>query len=126
MLKSIFYFVDDKGNNPVKEFIAKLTIKERAKIFAYLIELKDQGHNLRRPMADYLGNGIYELRPKNNRIFYFFFLKEGAVLVHAIRKKTNAIPAGDLELCIKRKRIIEGNKKTENIEFIGGNIYDKD
>ena len=117
MLSNIYYFVDDKGNNPVKEFIKLLPIKERAKVFAYIVELKNQGHNLHRPMADYLRDGIYELRPKDNRIFYFFFLKDSAVLVHAIRKKTDKIPAGDFSLCLKRKALVEEHKQIEKIEL---------
>lgn len=120
MLKGVYYFIDERGNNPVRTFIDALSIKEQAKIFAYLGELKNQGHNLRRPMADYLGNGIYELRPKINRIFYFFFLKENAVLVHAIKKKTREIPRADLELCIKRKTLVESGKQIERVELGGG------
>ena len=116
-LSSIYYFVDERGTSPVKEFIKSLPLKERAKVFAYVAELKKQGHNLRRPVADYLGNGIYELRPKTNRIFYFFFLKDSAVLVHAVRKKTKKIPEKDLELCIKRKAQVEGYVRVERLEL---------
>lgn len=116
MLSNIYYFVDEKGNNPVKEFIASLPVKERAKIFAYIAELRVQGHNLRRPMADYLKNGIYELRPKANRIFYFFFLKHSAVLLHAVRKKTDRILEKDLALCIKRKQATEELMRMEKLE----------
>jgi len=53
-LSSIYYFVDEWGNKPVGEFIGTLTMKEQAKVYAYIRELKKQGSNLRRPMADYL------------------------------------------------------------------------
>jgi len=112
MLKNIFYFVDARGQNSVKAFIDSLPIKEQAKIFAYVMELKQQGHNLKRPLSGYLGSGIYELRPQRNRIFYFFFLKNNAVLVHAVKKQSRTIPKRDLELCIKRK------KETENFRNI--------
>jgi len=115
MLENIYYFLDERGENPVKEFIKALSQDERAKVFAYISELKNQGHNLRRPLADYLGQGIYELRPKANRIFYFFFLKNSAVLIHAIRKKTDKIPSRDLELCLKRKSEVEAYAKVEKI-----------
>ncbi len=107
MLKSIFAFIDERGDRPVKDFIQTLSLKEQTKVRAYLHELIERGHNLRRPMADYLGEGIYELRPRHNRIFYFFFLRDHAVLLHAIRKKTDQIPLGDLELCQKRKKQVE-------------------
>jgi phage-related protein len=117
MLKSICFFIDERGEKPVKEFIDKLPLKEQAKIMAYLDELKKQGHNLRRPMADYLGEGIYELRPRDNRIFYFFYLRENAVLLHAIRKKTDKIPQGDMDLCMKRKKQVESLGNIEKLDL---------
>jgi len=115
-LSNICYFIDERGNKPVEEFIRALPKKERSKVFAYLSELKKEGSNLHRPMADYLGYGIYELRPKANRIFYFFYLRDNAVLVHAIRKYARKIPENDLRLCIKRKtQIEEGYGHIENL-----------
>lgn len=58
-------------------------------------------------MADYVTQGLYELRPQANRIFYFFYLRESAVLVHAMRKKTDKLPAGDIALALKRKAVME-------------------
>ena len=62
-LKDVYYFKDKDGHRPVKEFIHSLTFKEQSKVYSYIAELKIQGNNLRRPMADYLEDGIYELRP---------------------------------------------------------------
>ena len=104
---NIYYFEDDRGDVPVREFIDDLPLDEQAKVFAYIDELRKQGHNLRRPLADYVCDAIYELRPKANRLFYFFFLRENVVLVHAIKKKTFKIPKRDIELCLKRKKYIE-------------------
>jgi len=119
-LKAVCYYVDDRGENPVKEFIKSLPVKERAKVLAYINELKKQGNNLRRPIADYLEDGIYELRPKDNRIFYFFYLRDNAVLLHAIKKKTREIPRNDLNLCLKRKNMIEtGYSHMEKLELRG-------
>lgn len=115
MLKNIYYYIDNRGNSPVKEFITALPLKQRAKVFAYIDELKEQGHNLRRPLADYLGNGIYELRPRKNRVFYFFFIKNSAVLVHIIRKDTAKVPKNDFQLCVKRKNQVGSEYK--NIEL---------
>lgn len=117
MLKSICFFIDERGEKPVKEFIDTLPLKEQAKIMAYLDELKKQGHNLRRPMADYLSEGIYELRPRDNRIFYFFYLRENAILLHAIRKKTDKIPQGDMDLCMKRKKQVENLGNIEKLDL---------
>ncbi|MFA4854150.1 MAG: type II toxin-antitoxin system RelE/ParE family toxin [Candidatus Omnitrophota bacterium] len=102
-LKGVYFFEDKDGYQPVKEFLHSLTQKEQAKVRAYIRELKKQGNNLRRPMADYLEDGIYELRPKENRIFYYFYLRDRAILVHAIKKHVKKVPENDLRLCIKRK-----------------------
>jgi len=118
MLKGVYYFIDEDGCKPVKDFIGSLTDKEQAKVYAYIAELKNQGNNLRRPMADYLRDGIYELRPKDNRIFYFFYLRDRAVLVHAIKKHVQRIPEYDLKLCIKRRIKIEAcGTNVERIEL---------
>ena len=114
MLKGVYYFVDKDGVNPVKKFIDSLSQKEQAKVYAYIAELKRQGNNLRRPIADYLKDGIYELRPKDNRVFYFFYLRDMAVLVHAIKKRVKKVPENDLRICIKRK--IETEVYGTNIE----------
>lgn len=124
MLRAVYYYINERGRNPVREFVDGLPVKEQAKIFAYIGELKNQGHNLRRPMADYLGNGIYELRPRMNRIFYFFFLKDTAVLLHVVRKKTKAISVADLDICIKRKTLVEMGRQIEKVES-GGEQDDK-
>jgi phage-related protein len=116
MLKGIYFYVDDRGHKPVREFIEALSLRDQAKVLAYVDELKKQGHNLRRPMADYLGDRIYELRPSDNRIFYFFFLKNHAVLLHALRKRTDKIPHGDLELCLKRIKQIESGADIERLD----------
>ncbi len=104
---NIFYFRDNRGRYPVREFIDGLPLKEQAKVFAYIKELGKQGHNLRRPLCDFVKDGIYELRPQATRLFYFFYQKQNIVFVHAIKKKTNKIPEKDIELSLKRKRAME-------------------
>lgn len=42
-LKNIYYYIDERGLNPAKEFIQELPQNERAKVFAYLVELKEAG-----------------------------------------------------------------------------------
>lgn len=110
MLKHVYFFIDEHGLSPVEEFMKELTEKEEMKIRAYIRILKEYGHALRRPIADYLGEGIYELRPQAHRVFYFFFLKDSAVLLHMLRKKTDKIPLNDINLCLKRKKEVEALK----------------
>jgi hypothetical protein len=61
----IFYYVDEKGIAPVREYLSGLPEGQRAKIYAFINFLSEEGHRVRRPFADYLGDqtGLYELRP---------------------------------------------------------------
>ncbi len=70
------------------------------------------GHELRRPSADYLRGGIYELRARhgrlNYRILYFFHGHYLVVLVHGLRKE-DIVPESDIQRAIKRKELYEKN-----------------
>ena len=102
MKKRVLYYIDNHGKNPVWEFITSLAADERDKCFEYIAYLEEAGEQVRRPVGDYLGGKLYELRPKQTRIIYFFMLKEYAVLVHAFRKKTDSVPDQDIVLARKR------------------------
>ena len=68
--------------------------------------LAQLGHELRRPLADYLEEDIYELRIRrgrvNYRILYFFHGQNIAILAHGLVKE-DVIPQADLTRAIKRK-----------------------
>ncbi len=77
------------------------------------------GHDLRRPTADYLRDGIYELRAKrgrvNYRILYFFHDKQCAVLGHALTKE-DRVPAADIERARRRMEQFQQNPATHTYE----------
>ncbi len=117
MVKHVYFFIDEHGCSPVEDFMGSLTEKEDMKIRAYIRILKEYGHNIRRPIADYLGEGIYELRPQVHRVFYFFFMKDSAVLLHILRKKTDKIPLNDFNLCLKRKKETEALRNIKALDI---------
>jgi len=100
--KRVVYYVDEKGRSPVLEDIRALTLKEQQKVFAYISLLEEQGEELRRPIADYVGDKLYELRPRAHRVLYFFLLKEYAVIVHLFRKKTDRLPEAEKRVALSR------------------------
>ena len=69
--------------------------------------LAEFGHELRRPLADILGDGIHELRIRkgrvNCRILYFFHGRNIAILGHALTKE-DKVPNADVERAIRRKK----------------------
>ena len=72
--------------------------------------LADQGHQLRRPAADYLRDGIYELRAKAGRIqyrmLYFFHGRQAVVISHGITKRESAVPI-EIERARRRRQAFE-------------------
>lgn len=58
---------------------------------------------MRRPLAEYLGDRIYELRPKHIRVLYAFLGKQYAVILHAFRKETGPVPTRDKRLAKARR-----------------------
>lgn len=115
----VLYFVDEKDNAPVREYIKALPIPERAKVYAYLKHLSDAGYKMRRPFADYMGDkrGLYELRPGRHRVLYFFLVRNKVVLLHAFLKKTDAIPTRDIDIALHRKEICEVLLKYHKVDF---------
>ncbi len=120
MKKRIFYYVDEQGRNPVWEFIVSLPPDERDKCFEYIAYLEQMGEQVRRPIGDYLGDKLYELRPKQTRLIYFFMLNDKVIMVHAFRKKTHAVPERELNIAAKRMNDIISRYQKGQIRF-GGN-----
>ena len=92
----VIFYQDDNGDVPVWAWLQALfqqNAKAYAKCRAYLNLLAEYGHELRRPHAENLGGGIYELRPRlghvNYRILYFF---------HGQNIDLTNVPAGTYDL----------------------------
>lgn len=66
--------------------------------------LEREGNRLKRPIADYVEDGIYELRiiveRQQHRILYFFH-KKIIIATNAFLKKSGKIPKGQLSLAKK-------------------------
>ena len=100
--KQVIYYVDAQGQNPVLKDMGSLSLAEQQKILAYISLLEEKGEELRRPIADYVGDKLYELRPQKHRVLYFFMLKNSAVIVHVFRKKTAKLPEREKDIALKR------------------------
>lgn len=112
----VIFYQDENGTAPVVEWLNELKQKNPKgfiNCLARIQQLQTSGHELRRPAADYLQDGIRELRAKHRnvqyRIFYFFHGQNIAILAHAIIKKGSAVPQIDIEKTIKIKNIFQQN-----------------
>jgi phage-related protein len=71
--------------------------------------LAEYGFELRRPAADFLRDGIYELRAKHvrvqYRILYFFHGQNVVVLGNAFVKEESQVPSEDIDLALMYKEM---------------------
>ena len=106
----LLFFQDADGAAPVWEWLKVLRTgnpKGYAKCVVRIRRLVECGYELRRPEADLLRDGIYELRARlgtvNYRILYFFHGRNVAVLAHALTKE-DEIPIVEINRAVERKR----------------------
>jgi putative component of toxin-antitoxin plasmid stabilization module len=104
----LVFYREDGETVPVREWLTELRKRNRrafAKCLIRLRRLAELGHELRRPEADYLRDGIYELRVRegrvNYRILYGFHNRLIAVLAHGLTKESD-VPSVDIEKAIER------------------------
>ena len=116
-------FRDERGDVPLLNWLAALERsrpKAFAKCLARILELADQGSAMRRPHADYLRDGIYELRASlagtHYRILYFFFGKDIVALSHGIVKEAG-IPSKEIELAIHRMMLVKKSPNRHTATF---------
>jgi phage-related protein len=110
----VFYQEPD-GHAPVLEWLDTLPVKIQDKCVIKIERLRALGHELRRPEADLLRQGIYELRigreGMNYRILYFFHGRMAAILAHGLVKERE-VPAKDIRAALERKQLFEQDPQT--------------
>jgi phage-related protein len=108
----ILIYRDDDGSVPLTAWLDSLQVKARDRCLDRLALLHEQGHELRRPIAENLGDGLYELRVKffqvNYRMLYFFHGQTAAVVSHGLAKE-RAIPPREIKLALLLKKKFEQN-----------------
>lgn len=66
-MKFTYDFADVNGKIPLIEFLDTLSVKERAKIFAYIekfVELKNSGVSPKENLSKHLEDGMFEVSCK--------------------------------------------------------------
>ena len=100
-----FYETED-GKCPIWDFLEALRLKAptnkdariQHKQASFYIELLQQnGTHMNAEITKHLDDGIWELRPGNNRVFYFFYQNDTYVLLHQFRKKSQKTPKREIE-----------------------------
>ena len=99
-----FYSTAD-GKSELWEFLDELQQKaltnkdariQHKQIDQYIQLLEDHGTRLGDNITKHLDEDIWELRPGNNRVLYFYFRDNTFVLLHQFRKKTQKTPPREI------------------------------
>lgn len=107
----VFFFREPEDDSvPLLQWLDALPGKVQAKCTERIDRLAELGHELRRPEADFLRDGIYELRASfqgvHYRMLYFFAGRAIVVLSHGLTKERE-VPPRDIDQASERKRKVE-------------------
>jgi hypothetical protein len=85
-------YESEGGDTPAWSFIRALSGRDRAEAIALVKLLEEQGNLARRPQSGALGDGLFELRGRQVRLFYVFLPRRVIVLLDGEIKKRDDIP----------------------------------
>ena len=112
----VVFYQEAEGDVPVLDWLKRLRRSDQqayAKCIAAIERLADFGHELRRPLVDFLRDSIHELRVRkgrvNYRILYFFHGRGLAGLAHAITKE-GEVPDTDIDRAVRRRKAFASNQ----------------
>lgn len=118
---NINFYKDKKGNEPVKDYIISLKLKDTkdsrvklTKIQDYLKVLKTNGTRSGLPYVRHLDGDIWELRPLRDRILFFGYDGNDIILLSHFMKTTQKTPPKEIKKAKKlMKDYIERRKDYE-------------
>lgn len=97
-------------DSPALRYLDGMSGRAKARSLVLLELLAQFGHQLRRPHADLLEDGIYELRADegnvHHRFLYFFHGQNVVILTHGLRKERIVPPQDIVRAKAMRERYI--------------------
>ena len=107
------FYYDQNGKSDIVDYLDKLYKRGRTsknerinrdKILAYMIALKEYGTRIGEPIVKHIVGDIWELRPLDNRIFFFYWKDNKFVLLHHFTKKTNKTPQREIKKALAKMK----------------------
>ena len=123
-MNKVIIYTDENGNSELATQLRELAAKSKTNKNAR-VEYRQIINSIKRLKAfggtsipidtKPIQGDVWELRPGNNRVFYFYF-KEGIyVLLHMFRKKTQKTPKKEIEKAIREASDYKKRNKGEKI-----------
>lgn len=109
----VLFFREPKDDSvPLLTWLEELPLKVQIKCIERIDRLGELGHELRRPEADFLRDGIHELRASyqgvHYRMLYFFAGRAVVVVSHGFAKE-RMVPPREIDLAIKRNNLVDAD-----------------
>jgi hypothetical protein len=119
----VLFFKEEDGSVPVLDWLNRVRERDERpyrKCFELIGMLKQFGHELRRPRADMLRDGVYELRTRvgkvNYRILYGFVGKDVALLVESLTKE-KTVPSHAINEAVRRIELFKANPEAHRFSL---------
>lgn len=102
----IEFYEQEDGKSELWEFLEEMRIKsdfskdariQYKQMVLYIQLLSEKGTRMPDNITKHIEDGIWELRPGSNRVFYFFYEKDTFVLLHHFRKKSQKTPKREID-----------------------------
>lgn len=120
---NIEFYEKGNGDSEIWDFLEWLRLKgetskdariQYKQLMFYIDLLSKNGTNLPNNITKHIVEDIWELRPGNNRVFYFSYETGQFVLFHYFRKKSQKTPRREIEIAKRNKK--------DYLQRKGGNI----
>lgn len=119
---NVIFYEDSNGKSDIWDFFEELRSQssqnkdariQYKQISLYIQLLQDKGTRLPENITKHIEEDIWELRPGNNRIFYFYHTDNTFVLLHQFRKKTKKTPKQEIAIAKRRREDYIFQKETK-------------
>lgn len=105
----VVYFVDNKGNNPVSEFLDTLSQTQQSKVLRILHNIEEYGLSSIIPHIKKLtGTSLWEIRilgQDNIRVIYIIPDELKVLVLHGFIKKKQKTPLKEIEIALSRLKL---------------------
>lgn len=107
----------------VDSFLAGCCQAMQEKFEQRLDLLSQRGNECRRPVTEYLGDGLFELRARAGkeqaRLIFYYAMNRRIIFIHAFYKPGNKIDPKELIIANKnRKKIQDGTEEEHALNFV--------
>ena len=120
---NVEFYENANGESELWNFLEELRIKSETnkdariqfkQISLYIQLLQEHGTRLPENITKHIDDDIWELRPGNNRVLYFYHMDDTVILLHHFRKKSQKTPRREIERA-KAERDDYLTRKEKNI-----------